>query len=535
MDIASIRTFASRIFGVIAVALWLLAWAVPVSAQSFAEKLAVAEAAADDRALAEFYKSRDYDALWTGADDRARRAALLKALDAAQLHGLPVSRHDGDRLARMFRAARTPRDVGQVEVEASRMFLQYARDIQTGVLDPSTVDDGIKRRPKRRDRLAQITAFSKSTPDAYLRSLIPSSIEYNRLLAEKLRLEKIVGDGGWGAEVPGGKLEPGDSGPRVVALRNRLVRMGYMARSAVTVYDAAVQRAVQLFQQDHGLFSDGVVGEDTMAAINRPALLRLQQVIVAMERERWLGADRGRRHVLVNIPDFHARLVEDGKVVFMTRSVVGLNSHDRRTPEFSDTMEHMIINPTWHVPRSIAVKEYLPMMKENPNAAGHLRLYDASGRVVNRNAVDFTRLTPGNFPFDLKQPPSRSNALGLVKFMFPNRYNIYLHDTPQKSLFLREERDFSHGCVRLNDPFEFAYELLAGQQADPVGYFQSLLATGRETQVNLENPLPVHLIYRTAFTRAKGRVQYRNDIYGRDARIFDALRDAGVVLRAVRS
>ncbi len=535
MNTVSRRPLAALVFRVAVLALLGVAGSGPAVAQGFAYKQAVAEAAAGDPALVEFYRTRGFDALWTGRDDRGRRAALLRALDAAQLHGLPVVRYDGDKLAQMLRAARTPRDIGRAEVAASRMFLQYARDIQTGVLNPGEVDDGIKRRPDRRDRLAQIVAFSKSTPDAYLRSLIPASMEYNRLLAEKLRLEGVAADGGWGAEVPGGALEPGDSGPRVVALRNRLVAMGYMRRSAVQLYDADIQRAVQLFQQDHGLFSDGVVGEDTLAAINRSATLRLQQVIVAMERERWLGAERGRRHVLVNIPDFHVRLVEDGKVVFMTRSVVGLNSHDRRTPEFSDVMDHMIINPTWHVPRSIAVKEYLPMMKKNPSAAGHLRLYDANGRAVSRNAVDFTRFTPSNFPFDLKQPPSRSNALGLVKFMFPNRYNIYLHDTPQKSLFLREERDFSHGCIRLNDPFDFAYQLLSGQQADPVGYFQSVLATGRETRVNLENPLPVHLIYRTAFTRAKGRVQYRNDVYGRDARIFDALREAGVVLGAVRS
>ncbi|MEE3316722.1 MAG: L,D-transpeptidase family protein, partial [Pseudomonadota bacterium] len=192
-------------------------------------------------------------------------------------------------------------------------------------------------------------------------------------------------------------------------------------------------------------------------------------------------------------------------------------------------------NPTWNVPRSIATKEYLPLLKKNPNAVSHLRLINSRGQVVSRDSVDFSQFTRRNFPFDIKQPPSNNNALGLVKFMFPNKYNIYLHDTPAKSLFSRERRAFSHGCVRLKDPFDFAYELLSKQEANPEAYFQNILATRRETTVPLETPLPVHLIYRTAMTEAKGKVQFRRDVYGRDAQIFKALANAGVVLRAVQS
>jgi murein L,D-transpeptidase YcbB/YkuD len=235
------------------------------------------------------------------------------------------------------------------------------------------------------------------------------------------------------------------------------------------------------------------------------------------------------------LTDFHARIIDDGKVTFMTRSVVGKNVSDRRTPEFSDVMEHMVINPTWHVPRSIATKEYLPMLQQNPNAVSHLRLIDSRGQTLNRSAVDFTQFSARSFPFAIKQPPSRSNALGLVKFMFPNKHNIYLHDTPAKNLFSREVRAYSHGCIRLQDPFDFAYALLAKQTDDPKGFFQSRLRTGSETQVNLEQHVPVHLIYRTAITTPKGNMQYRRDIYGRDAKIWNALADAGVVLADVKS
>jgi murein L,D-transpeptidase YcbB/YkuD len=193
-------------------------------------------------------------------------------------------------------------------------------------------------------------------------------------------------------------------------------------------------------------------------------------------------------------------------------------------------MDHLVINPSWYVPRSIATKEYLPQLKRNRNAVSYLEITDSSGRPVNRGAVDFSRYTARSFPFSMRQPPSNSNALGLVKFMFPNKYNIYLHDTPAKDLFSRESRAFSHGCIRLADPFDFAYELLSRQTDDPEGYFQGVLQTGKETRVNLAEPVPVHLIYRTAFTDARGRIQYRRDVYGRDARIWDALERAGVAL-----
>jgi len=252
-----------------------------------------------------------------------------------------------------------------------------------------------------------------------------------------------------------------------------------------------------------------------------------------MERERWLNTERGERHILVNLTDFSARIIDNDIITFETRAVVGANSSDRRSPEFSDVMEHMIINPRWNVPRSIAVKEYLPQMQRNAGAASHLRLYDASGNQVSRSRVNFNAYNANTFPFNLVQPPSDSNALGLVKFMFPNKYNIYLHDTPSKHLFAHSRRAYSHGCIRLAQPFEFAYEILSKQTDDPKGTFHRILDTGQETQVDLEKQIPVHIIYRTAFTNAKGEPQYRQDVYGRDARIWAAMKNAGVSSPAV--
>jgi murein L,D-transpeptidase YcbB/YkuD len=164
----------------------------------------------------------------------------------------------------------------------------------------------------------------------------------------------------------------------------------------------------------------------------------------------------------------------------------------------------------------------------------HIEITDTDGRVIDRTEVNFADYTTDTFPFAMRQPPSRGNALGLVKFMFPNRHNIYLHDTPAKNLFGREVRAYSHGCVRLADPFDFAYALLALQTSEPKGYFQSVLATGEETQVDLATPVPVHIVYRTAFSTPKGHTHFRRDIYGRDGRIWTALSKAGVALRAVQ-
>lgn len=525
------------LFHVVAALVALFAFAVhsPAQGQSIAFEQAVAEAASDDKALTEFYRARGFKPLWTSSRDRARRSALIKGLETAWVHGLPEARYDVQGLRTAFRDANNPRARGLLDVRASKVFLQYAQDVQSGALVPSRIDSAIVRQLPRRDRLAQISAFAQSNPNRFIKALPPKSGSYTRLMKAKLEVEKTIGAGGWGPKVAASALKPGQSGAQVVALRDRLIRMGYLKRTVSASYDAALQVAVQQFQRDHGLATDGVAAKITLAEVNKDPTERLQAILVGLERERWMNFDLGKRHIMVNIPDFHARVHENGKEVFATRVVVGKNTSDRRTPEFSDEMDHMVINPTWNVPRSIATKEYLPKFQQDPNAHSYLRLVDASGRTVARDSVDFTQMTARNFPFDIKQPPSNRNALGLVKFMFPNQYNIYLHDTPAKSLFGRESRAYSHGCVRVADPFDFAYELLSKQERNPESFFKTTLAKGSETWVYLDKPVPVHLIYQTAFAPAKGKTQYRRDVYGRDAKLWSALSKAGVVLRAVQS
>jgi L,D-transpeptidase YcbB len=497
---------------------------------------AVAEAAGSDKDISAFYRDTGFTPIWTGSgpQDAERRRALVQALTAAPDHGLPAARYGVDALIEAMRTAQSPRDLGLLEVEMSRIFLRFARDLQSGILTPSEIDKGIVRKIAYRDRLSLLNSVAGSTPVAVFRGLVPSTAEYNRLMKEKLRLERILGQGGWGRTVAAKTLRPGDSGADVVALRDRLITMGYLERSASQIYDGIIQAAVQSFQTDHGLTADGVAGATTMAEINTPVEARLKAVIVAMERERWLGEERGKRHILVNLTDFQSKIIDDDRITFQTRSVIGAVDPAKRTPEFSDMMSYLEINPDWTVPNGIIQREYLPKLQSNPNALSHLEVTDARGRVIPRGNIDFSRYTARTFPYNLRQPPSRSNALGTVKFMFPNPYAIYLHDTPDKSLFGRESRAYSNGCVRLNDPHDFAYVLLARQEADPKTFFDTILESGKQTRVNLVEPVPVHLIYRTAFTTAKGKTNFRRDVYGRDTLIWEALERAGVELRAVQ-
>ncbi|MGL5012343.1 MAG: L,D-transpeptidase family protein, partial [Paracoccaceae bacterium] len=422
------------------------------------------------------------------------------------------------------------------DVQMTQALVDYMHDMMIGVVSPRSIDATIVIERADFDAVAMFAAFEAApSPERFLRDLAPSTPEYAQLMRERLRLQDLVLAGGWGAPVVAEKLIPGDTGEAVVALRNRLMEMGYLGRSVTAVYDAEMQRAVQRFQLNHGLEADGVAGTSTIAALNVPAEERLQSVLVALERLRWIGdTPRGDRHVWVNLPDFTAKIVDHGRVTFSTRAVIGKDEADRHTPEFSDVMEFMVVNPSWSVPRSITVNEYLPLLQRNGNAVGHLNVIDRNGRVVPRGSVNFAAYNARNFPYALRQAPSDGNALGQVKFMFPNEYNIYLHDTPARDLFAHEVRAYSHGCIRLGSPIDFAHALLAVQSDDPEGEFDRALRSGNETPIALATDIPVHLVYFTAWPGARGQMGYRGDVYGRDAGIWRALNGAGVELLGVQ-
>lgn len=491
-------------------------------------------AALADPDAAAFYASRGDAPLWTSGDG-ARAAVLIATLRAADGHGLPVARYRPDALAAAL--ARTD-DAGRGAAEAAltRAFLQYARDVASGVLEPRSIARDIKVDPPRPHPAALLRAAA-AAPNmvAHLAALAPADPGYETLRDRYRALSAVAASGDWGPAVPAGAtLRPGDSGPRVAALRARLARLGDLAPAAPSaadaLFDPQLAEAVRRFQARHGLNQDGAVGPATLAAINVSAGFRAGQLAVNLERMRWLNRPLGEKRIVVNQPDYTVTLFDGDAVLFRERVVVGQPRF--KTPEFSDEMEYLVLNPTWHLPRSIATKELLPLLQEDPSVLARrgMRLVRTDGGPLplDPSAHDFSGYTARNFPYSVKQAPSDDNALGRVKFMFPNGDSIYLHDTPTKKYFARDVRALSHGCVRVQDPLLLATLLLAPQQADPRGFIDAVLASGRERYVYLDRPVPVHLTYRTAWIDDAGALQLRADVYRRDAAALAALTAVGV-------
>lgn len=482
--------------------------------------------------ILDFYSENDYELIWFGNNALAsqRRAELVNSLQSASFHGLPGKKYQVNSLLSKLSTSDSLFEIGLLEGLFMIAFTEYASDLDTGVLIPSEVDTDIVRQINFKDTDFYIQGLLSRNPYDYFRSLGPQSSEYARLLVEYQKLSEIIRNGGWSNIATDRIVRFGDSGDDVVAIRNRLFDQGYMPNSISTKFDKKLLKAVQKYQSDHGLIPDGIIGAGTILELNITAEQRLSSIIVALERERWLGDTLGQRHIWVNLADFKAKIIEDHAVVFETRTVLGVNDESMRSPEFSDKMEYMVVNPTWHIPVSIAKNEYLPELKKDPEALPFLKLFDSSGSLVDRESIDFSILGKNYFPYEMKQLPSTTNALGLVKFMFPNPYNIYLHDTPAKDLFMKEVRDFSHGCIRLHEPFDFAYALLEKQTDEPQSEFQNALKSQEETIILLSKSVPVHITYRTAFTKAGGGIEFRRDIYGRDQKIYDALVELGLEL-----
>jgi L,D-transpeptidase YcbB len=478
---------------------------------------------AEREAVAGFYEARGFVPYWTA--DAARGEALVAALREADAHGLPASRYDADGIARLIEAGAP----GEAEIVATRAFLAYARAMTGGVVVPSRVDSEINITPERPEDADLLARLVERPAAEAIAALEPSAPEYRALIEERSRLEAVAATGAWGETVPeGAALRQGDRGPRVEALRARLAALGYPAEAGAEParFDGRLHDALEAFQEDQGLIADGVLGQRTLAALNASPEERIGQILVNLERLRWMPDDLGARHVLVNIPAFTTSVFENGERVYHTRSIVGESK--TQTPEFSDRMTYLVVNPTWYIPDSIAKRVYLPQLRQDPSVLrrNNMRLFTRSGTEIDPGLVNFAELGD-SFPFRVRQNPSPSNALGRVKFMFPNQFAIYLHDTPHRELFDRDGRAFSNGCVRLEDPFELAHYLLAPQLDDPEAQFRSWLDAEDERYVTLDEAINVHITYRTVWAD-DGGVHYREDAYGRDARVLAALKEAGV-------
>ena len=494
-------------------------------------EVAISEFYPPSNPIASFYIGRNFEPFWVKSERRLEN--LVSSISEAKLHGLPLSRYPLEEL----RQSIFENDLSQkakLELMATETFLLFAQDISGGILNPNKIDNNINVIPERKDAKVLLASLTDSVNiNLFFRSLFPSSSEYKSLLNELKKLRETSLNGSWGDLVPtDAVLAVGMTHDNVPFLRKRLYNMGYPVYETHSRYfDEQLNDSVKRFQEYHGLNPDGVFGKRSIEAVNVPPKTRLMQVLVNLERMRWNNHDRGPEYVLVNQPNFQAYFKSENEKVWESRVVIGLPSN--QTAEFNDTMTHMVVNPTWHVPKSIAVDEYLPLIQSDPNFLNDnemVLMVRGTDTIIDSNLIDMQAFTPDNFPFLIKQIPSNINALGLVKFMFPNKFSIYMHDTPMKDLFFKDERTFSHGCIRLQEPFQFAYSLLRKQEVDPESKFQEVLQKEEETYINLSRKIPVYITYRTAFFDDFGQVHYRADVYGRDALVYMALVEAGVSL-----
>lgn len=505
--------------------------AAPAPRLVFSEReMALAQAIARQPGLADFYGTNGLQPIFSGPEAAARRSALIAAVSRAAEHGLPPHRYEPERLRALDSAGG---DTPQTELVFARVFARWTHDVGGGILNPQRVDSSIKREVLRRDTAGMLHDFALSTdPVGLLEGVEPQDPRYKALQKALGGKAELIAPPGL-PEVASGLWKEGAVGEDVAALRNRLAAMGFDAGAptvASTIFDAPLAAEVAKFQERVGLPADGVAGPKTVARINRKqAGSQDHGILVALERMRWMvGHDPNARQVWVNLPEFNARILDGGAEVFLTRTVIGKSTDDFRTPEFSDEMEYLVVNPRWNVPRSITVKEYLPRLQANRNAVSHIDIVDGAGNIIPRSQIDFSKYSAKNFPYRMRQKESDDNALGLVKFIFPNPWNIYLHDTPTKHLFDQSSRAYSHGCIRIGRPFDLAYELLNGQVSDPKATFQRALDTKKESWIALKPNIPVHLVYFTAFPDASGRIQRFRDVYDRDEPVYAALMRAGL-------
>jgi len=497
--------------------------------------------AGDERQIAMItsYDGAFYQPIWVdenGITDKGRE--LISMFEASSADGL----HPGDYVTPDLKQAMTATDnagLADLDIKLSFTLLNYAHHIGAGRVEPSAINNDLKISPEGPDLEAILSsARSAINMQAFATSLTPSSPRYQRLKQGLAKYREIVAAGGW-VQVPapstGKSLKPGMTDPMVPVLARRLVQAGqlneadYDFATAPELFEGAIVDATKRFQDSLGLEIDGVIGPNTLKQINITAEQRVEQIEVNLERRRWMPDDLGDYYIFVNLADQYLKVVKriekNGKTrektLHAARAVVGKTYH--KTPVFTELMTYLVLNPNWNVPYSIATREYLPKLRRNPGAlqAQNIRVL-SGGRQISPYSVNWSAYSRGNFPFRLQQASGPRNALGRVKFMFPNKYNIYIHDTPSKSLFKKASRVFSHGCVRVQDPLKLA-EVILGPEGTSRSSIDATINRGKRRVVKLKTPIPVHISYLTAWVNKDGSVHFRRDVYGRDAILSKAL------------
>jgi murein L,D-transpeptidase YcbB/YkuD len=473
------------------------------------------------KAVAAFYAARGEELAWTrdGAIEDVARA-----IDESAADGLEPAHYHQRAIAKLLEKRTRERPPGPaldaeldtLVTDAVAALVDHVRygKVHPIDLDPTWNVDPRAGAPALETVVAKVAAAG--SPREAIEKLKPQHFIYRGLVAALADLRTIESAGGW-PRVPSGKaLRPGARDPRVAAVRARLGVADTSPR-----YDEALVRAVKDFQAQHRLATTGVIDRATIAEMNVSAEDRVDQVRVNLERARWVVGDFDDDFVLVNLPAYKAYLIEGGKKVWETRTMIGKEA--RRSPTFRATLESVVFNPDWNVPPTILAEDIIAKMRAGQDvvAEKHLEVRDADGRKVDPASIDWATADAEDFPYRLRQPPGPENVLGKVKFEFPNAHAIYLHDTPKKERFAAADRAESSGCIRAERPLELAGRLLGWSREK----IRSTIASGKTVRTKLADPLPILIVYWTVSVGVgdEREVRYARDVYDLDAPLLKAL------------
>ncbi len=482
--------------------------------------------------LRDFYADSAGPVLWVRGDGLSSRGRRLdEAFDAATSEGLDPANFRTEAVIQAVRELGerdSPETSARAEVLLSDAYLRLADALARGWTDPADAGLDWEIRPDSVPWRSLLDSVAQGVdPQRVLEGLRPTFPWYGQLRDALAAYREQERAGGWPSVPPGPVLQNGDSSPRVAAVRARL-RAGMDPEVAELAeggnrsperFDADLAAAVARFQRRYGIPADSVVGETTVSTMNISASERVADLELNLDRMRRMPRSLGDRAILVNVAGFELEVLEHDRPVMEMGVVVG--QPDKRTNIFQDTLQYLVVNPYWHVPESIEREEILPALRRDAAYLDDRRLElvdegDAFGPARSPEDIDWVSVDTASFPYDFRQKPGPTNALGIVKFMLPNTHDIYLHDTPADHLFARDFRAFSHGCIRVEEPQKLARYVLRNASDTPPGRLDELVRQGERTRLDLDQPIPVYIAYFTAWVGKDGMVRFYPDVYDRD-------------------
>lgn len=485
-----------------------------------------------DVMLPELYESYAYQLLWK---DSLKRDEAIRVLSKASRDGLDTEDYHVTSIQDLMNLNTAEHEIrAGLDILITDGIILYGTHLLNGKTDPKTLEPTLRYTPRLlSDEVLEGMRLRliKGDVQGVIDDLRPPSKFYTAMMDGLQFYEALADSGGWNVvSISERKLEPDSSYADIPAIRSRMLIEGDLlledtplandSTADLNMYDAGLQRAVERFQLRHGLNPDGVIGRGTMQAMNISVNEKIKLLKANMERARWIHHDLDSNYVLVNIAGFDLRLVLRDSICWTSKVMTGKVA--TATPVFQDEMLYVEFNPYWTVPFSISNEEILPILKKDPSylRRNNMELLTMSGNEVNESKLDF-RTYDEKLPYIIRQGPGAGNSLGRVKFLFPNRFSIYLHDTPSRSLFARESRAFSHGCIRVQDPLKMA-ELILQDMDYTRQDIDSIIDSKENFRIDLKRPLPVVITYSTAFADAD-LVYFFDDVYKRDRPLMKAL------------